>query len=98
MAFRATLTALGIGAHPVVFKLSSLFALTRSGGGFVVQSFAAYWFYLRFGVNPGTLGAISSGEHLCRDRRSCIAAGARFGLIKTMVATHCRPTLLMSLP
>jgi len=42
----------------VVFKLSSLFALDAFGGGFVVQSFAAYWFYLRFGVNPGTLGAI----------------------------------------
>ena len=39
-------------------KLSALFALDSFGGGFVVQSFAAYWFYLRFGVDPGTLGAI----------------------------------------
>jgi hypothetical protein len=42
----------------VVFKLSALFALDSFGGGFVVQSFAAYWFYLRFGVDPGALGAI----------------------------------------
>ena len=39
-------------------KLSALFALDSFGGGFVIQSFAAYWFYLRFGVDPGTLGAI----------------------------------------
>src|SRR5215469_395172 len=45
-------------SHRVVMKLSSLFALDSFAGGFVVQSFAAYWFYLRFGVNPGTLGAI----------------------------------------
>ena len=54
--------ASAVGAAPsratVVLKLSALFALDSFGGGFVVQSFAAYWFYLRFGVDPGTLGAI----------------------------------------
>ncbi len=50
---------LGIGrSRHVVVKLSSLFALDSFAGGFVIQSFAAYWFYLRFGVNPGTLGVI----------------------------------------
>src|SRR6185503_13721768 len=49
----------GLGAsRRVVAKLSALFALDAFGGGFVIQSFAAYWFYLRFGVEPGTLGAI----------------------------------------
>jgi hypothetical protein len=38
----------------VVVKLSSLFALDSFAGGFVVQSFAAYWFYQRFGVHPET--------------------------------------------
>src|SRR5262249_10212212 len=42
----------------VVLKLSSLFALDAFGGGFVVQSLAAYWFHLRFGVDAGTLGGI----------------------------------------
>src|SRR5262249_14963464 len=52
-------TFFGVGrSHRVVLKLSSLFALDSFAGGFVVQSFAAYWFYLRFGVNPATLGAI----------------------------------------
>src|SRR5712671_593433 len=49
----------GIGrSRAVVLRLSGLFALDSFAGGFVVQSFAAYWFYLRFGVNPATLGAI----------------------------------------
>jgi DNA-binding beta-propeller fold protein YncE len=33
--------------------------LISFAGGFVVQSFAAYWFYLRYGVQPATLDAIS---------------------------------------
>src|SRR6266849_3808326 len=52
-------TAFGITrSRHVVLKLSSLFALDSFAGGFVVQSFAAYWFYLRFGVRPAALGAI----------------------------------------
>jgi len=39
----------------VVLRLAGLFALDSFGGGFVVQSFAAYWFYLRFGVDPKTV-------------------------------------------
>ena len=31
---------------------------TPSPAASSIQSFAAYWFYLRFGVDPGTLGAI----------------------------------------
>src|SRR5207244_4704895 len=49
----------GIGrSRGVVLRLSGLFALDSFAGGFVMQSFAAYWFYLRFGVNPAPLGAI----------------------------------------
>lgn len=37
--------SLGVGhSRAIIFKLSSLFALDSFGGGFVVQSFAAYWF------------------------------------------------------
>src|SRR6266849_10251706 len=52
-------TFLGLAhSRHAVAKLASLFALDAFAGGFVVQSFAAYWFYLRFGVDPGTLGVI----------------------------------------
>src|SRR5207245_9325835 len=58
-------TFFGIGrSWDVVLKLSGLFALDSFAGGFVVQSFAAYWFYLRFGVNSGTLGVIFFGANV----------------------------------
>src|SRR5207237_579502 len=48
---------LGLGkSRNIVLKLSGLFALDSFAGGFVIQSFAAYWFYLRFGTEPRTLG------------------------------------------
>src|SRR5262249_1302114 len=50
----AGLTGVHESRH-VVVRLASLFALDAFGGGFVVQSFAAYWFHLRFGVDAGTL-------------------------------------------
>jgi hypothetical protein len=44
-------TLLGIGqSREIVLKVSGLFALDSFGGGFVIQSFTAYWFYIRFGV------------------------------------------------
>ena len=45
----------------VVLRLAGLFSLDAFGGGFVVQSIMAYWFHLRFGVEPGVLGAIFLG-------------------------------------
>ena len=45
-------------SRPVVLKLSALFAMDAFGGGFIVQAFTAYWFHLRFGVEPASLGAI----------------------------------------
>src|SRR6202049_4639761 len=40
----------------VVLKLSTLFGLDAFAGGFVVQSIVAYWFHVRFGVEPAALG------------------------------------------
>src|SRR5437773_3304765 len=74
----------------VVLKLSALFALDSFGGGFVIQSFAAYWFYLRFGINPAALGAIFFFANIFAGISALAASrlAARFGLIRTMVATH----------
>src|SRR3954451_1244952 len=82
---------LGIGhSRAVVLRLSGLFALDAFGGGFVVQSFAAYWFYLRFGVNPATLGGIFFGANLFAGISALLASrlAARIGLVRTMVFTH----------
>ncbi len=90
----------GIGhSHRVVWKLSSLFALDAFAGGFVVQSLAAYWFYLRFGVNPGTLGVIFFWANIFAGISALLAShlASRFGLINTMVATHLPSNILLIL-
>jgi MFS family permease len=91
---------LGIGAsRAVVLRLSGLFALDAFGGGFVVQSFAAYWFYLRFGVNPATLGGIFFGANIFGGISALAASrlASRFGLVKTMVFTHLPSNILLIL-
>ncbi len=90
----------GIGhSHRVVMKLSSLFALDSFAGGFVVQSFAAYWFYLRFGVNPGTLGVIFFWANIFAGISALLASrlASRLGLINTMVFTHLPSNILLIL-
>jgi MFS family permease len=90
----------GVGrSHRVVIKLSSLFALDSFAGGFVVQSFAAYWFYLRFGVNPATLGVIFFWANIFAGISALLAArlAARWGLINTMVVSHLPSNILLIL-
>jgi MFS family permease len=98
---RATLASLsGLDrSRDVVLKLSALFALDSFGGGFVVQSFAAYWFYLRFGVDPATLGAIFFWANIFAGASALVASrlAARIGLIKTMVVTHLPSNILLIL-
>jgi MFS family permease len=100
-AFRATFAGVsGLDrSRGVVVKLSALFALDSFGGGFVVQSFAAYWFYLRFGVNPATLGTIFFWANILAGLSALVAArlAARFGLVTTMVATHLPSNVLLIL-
>jgi MFS family permease len=77
-------TRFGISqSRHVVLKLSGLFALDAFAGGFVVQSFAAYWFYLRFGVNPAALGAIFFWANVLAGISALLASrlAARFGLV-----------------
>jgi len=95
-----TSTRFGIGqSRDVVLRLSGLFALDSFAGGFVVQSFAAYWFYLRFGVNPATLGVIFFWANLFAGVSALLATrlAARFGLVKTMVFTHLPSNILLIL-
>jgi hypothetical protein len=83
----------------VVPKLSSLFALDSFAGGFVVQSFAAYWFYLRFGVEPATLGAIFFWANVFAGISALVASrlAGRIGLVRTMVFTHLPSNILLIL-
>jgi MFS family permease len=90
----------GLGrSRAIVARLSALFALDSFAGGFVVQSFAAYWFHLRFGIEPGALGAIFFGANILAGFSALVASrlAARFGLVNTMVATHLPSNVLLIL-
>ena len=86
-------------SHDVVLRLSALFALDSFGGGFVVQSFAAYWFYLRFGVDPKTLGTLFFAANVLAGFSALVASrlANRIGLINTMVVTHLPSNVLLIL-
>jgi MFS family permease len=83
----------------VVFRLSALFALDAFAGGFVLQSLVAYWFYIRYGVQPAALGGILFGANLLAGLSALAAAkvAARIGLLNTMVVTHLPSNLLLIL-
>jgi len=97
-AAATTWTGVG-GSRRIVLKLSALFALDSFGGGFVVQSFAAYWFYLRFGVDPQTLGALFFAANVLAGLSALVASrlANRIGLINTMVVTHLPSNVLLIL-
>jgi MFS family permease len=83
----------------VVLKLSALFGLDAFAGGFVVQSLVAYWFHVRFGVEPATLGGIFFGANILAGISALAAArvAARIGLVNTMVFTHLPSNFLLML-
>jgi MFS family permease len=86
-------------SRPVVLRLSALFALDAFGGGFVIQSFAAYWFYRRFGVEPRTLGALFFAANVFAGLSALAASrlAHRIGLLNTMVVTHLPSNVLLML-
>jgi len=74
----------------IIFKLSGLFAIDAFAGGFVMQSFIAYWFHRRFGLSAALLGTIFFGANMLAGISALAASSiaARIGLINTMVFTH----------
>jgi MFS family permease len=91
-----------LGLHEsrwTVLKLSLLFALDAFGGGFVIQSVIAYWFHVRFNLDPAMLGTIFLFANLFAGV-SALAAGwlaRRIGLVNTMVFTHLPSNVLLIL-
>jgi MFS family permease len=82
-----------------VLTLAGLFTIDAFAGGFVVQSFVAYWFHTRFGVEPATLGGIFFGANVLAGISALSASwlAARIGLLATMVATHVPSNILLLL-
>jgi predicted MFS family arabinose efflux permease len=83
----------------MVMRLSALFALDAFGGGFILQSIVAYWFHVRFGLDPATLGAVLFGANVLAAFSALIAArlARSLGLIRTMVFTHLPSNVLLLL-
>ena len=82
-----------------VLKLSALFSLDAFAGGFILQSIVAYWFHVRYGVEPGVLGAIFFGGNILAGVSALTASSLarRIGLINTMVFTHIPSNILLIL-
>ena len=79
--------------------MAALFALDAFGGGLIVQSLLAYWFHLRYGVEPAVLGSIFFGANVLAGISALLASrmAARFGLVNTMVLTHVPSNVLLIL-
>jgi len=86
-------------SRKVVLKLSALFSIDAFAGGFVLQSILAYWFHVRFNVQPAILGSIFFGANILAGLSALSAAwvASKIGLIKTMVFTHIPSNILLIL-
>jgi len=80
-----------------VIKLSALFAVDAFGGGFIGQSILSYYFYLRFGLDLATLGAIFFATQLVTALSFLVSEriARRIGLLRTMVFTHVPSNVLL---
>ena len=91
-----------LGLHKsrnVVLKLSSLFALDAFAGGLIIQSMLAFWFHVKYGIDPGVIGSIFFGANILAGISALLAAplSRKFGLINTMVFTHIPSNVLLIL-
>jgi len=91
-----------IGIHRsrgIVLRLSLLYGLDSFAGGFAVQSLVAYWFTLRWGLTPQSLGVLFFADGLLAGLSFLMAGplARRFGLLRTMVFTQLPSNLLLVL-
>jgi MFS family permease len=89
-----------LGLHAskgIVLRLAALFSLDSFAGGFIVQSFVAYWFHRRFGAEPALLGAIFFVANVLAGVSALSAAwvAGKIGLVRTMVFTHLPSNVLL---
>jgi MFS family permease len=80
-----------------VALLSALFSLDALAGGFVVQSYLAFWFAERFAADPGSVGLLFAISNVLAALSFPVAAWlvGRIGLIRTMVFSHIPANLLL---
>jgi MFS family permease len=84
-----------------ICALAGLFTVDSFGTGLIVQSLASYWFFTRFGLQPGHLGALFFASNVLTAVSLWVAArlARRIGLLNTMVFTHIPSSMfLMAVP
>lgn len=86
-------------SRKVLWRIASLFAVDGLGGGFIATSLLSFFFYERFGVGEGVIGALFFGARGANALSHLGAAwlAARIGLVKTMVFTHIPSSLLLAM-
>ena len=85
-------------SRTTVRRLAALFAVDAFAGGFIVQSFIAYWLAARFDVPLTTLGPLFFTLGLAQTVSFLLAPwlAGRFGLLPVMVFTHLPSNLLLA--
>jgi predicted MFS family arabinose efflux permease len=85
-------------SRAVVTRLSVLFAVDAFGGGFVVQTFIAYWLAARYGAPVELLGLVFLLVGLLQAASflAAVRLARRVGLLATMVGTHLPSNLLLA--
>ncbi len=94
-------TAISDKSRAAVYKLAALSSIDSLGGGLLVDSLIAYWFFRRFGISESGLGLIFFTGHLLNSISYLVAVvlARRIGLVNTMVFTHIPSSLfLMAVP
>jgi predicted MFS family arabinose efflux permease len=89
---------LEVGSRPIVRRLAGLFALDSFGGGFVVQTYIAYYLARRFNASPELIGSLffSIGVLQALSFQTAVRLSERIGLLPTMVFTHLPSNLLLA--
>jgi MFS family permease len=78
-------------------RISTLFACDSLAGGFLTSALLSLFFYERFQVGEGTIGALFFGARIANALSHLGAAwlAKRIGLVNTMVFTHIPSSLLL---
>ncbi len=81
----------------VLWRIAALFALDSVGGGFLTTALIAYFFFERFAVGPGLIGALFFAARVANAFSHLAAAwlARRLGLLNTIVLTHLPSSLLL---
>jgi MFS family permease len=88
---------LSVQSRAVLWRLSALFALDATAGGFLTAALLAVFFFERFGAAPELIGVLFFGARVANALSHLGAAwlARRIGLVNTMVFTHIPSSLLL---